>query len=991
MIRFMYWCCLLILPAAVLCDLDGTLLSTSPAQSCATIYDSSGGSKMQCNQATVMQLELLPDNEGGAIQFLFQNNGQQQAGGGPGTPVCDNQNPGTCVGGEPFYVNVQVSKLLVSYPLDLVGLEVPFGYAYSSTVTRSAGHGKSTESSGPYPDDVLDQCGPTVTYNLQDFTQCNQIDEFAANNQPEIYSECIMMSSVDKSQAWKSNGGDYCSKTLNNLTADYRRENGVIPDREHLTCKEINYESSMDACMPNFPNPVSLCPCAGGYDTVTSSQGTMSVVPITVCKSGTCAGTCGSAITVSPGGWCGGQDPSSCCNITDPNSICINTNQQHRCLKCQPMGSQKDKKHYCYYLDLHIQFRCGWTNFFTNPTGLDLTPWCGSGDYVSGGWFDPTYNDADSLRYRDARECNCDADFLEIMYPVAPLCNTYVIRNPPRFEYTVTVSFTDLDGNYIPGSTMVTGSGWSSNNTYPPSNTLPQSQYTPDGFALTRILSTDSSTGKKTTELNGFIVMCNNGNNPACTVSMTNITKSNLPTSNIQTSQPDGRTNPWDGGYFTEDEAKVPLPDMVFRYANVNFVDPNNPTTTSITQKEQAAWWYYVPEINTKNYGRGCGQVGMFPNGDSDPATANTMCNGPIGTCIPGVDTLMTGSVSDPPCNVAADFYHYVKAQGGTYSTYQQKQAGSTSCPEQVSSKFRIKPPHVPLDWDPVTPQYWVHAGRLFKENDANVASVSIRTTLSIAADFIGEVITQAPGTINAEPQQCVLYVDSGTGALTVSVNNLGTQSAQYILRANCTEGIIMANADGLTFSQGPGVGGSSNTQVLLLSVETTVQLTPTADEAAAGDVIPSCNALLYPSGVVIQDRPMSTANNIPCIVSFGWLPTNPNGEPPHFGEAIGQYVPVVQGSTCGIFTPLCYLVYPHRQNFFSPLQILIITVFVAIFIVFFFMYVCQSGLVATQMELEREDGVRKALEGTQVRSALYNANKNLTKEKESAEKEEEK
>ena len=106
--------------------LDGTILSTSEAQSCATIIDSTGKANMQCDQATVMQVELSPNSEGGAIKFLFQNTAQSESVGG-GRPKCDDQNPGTCIGTDPFYVEFLVSPIIVSYSIDLYGLEVPFG------------------------------------------------------------------------------------------------------------------------------------------------------------------------------------------------------------------------------------------------------------------------------------------------------------------------------------------------------------------------------------------------------------------------------------------------------------------------------------------------------------------------------------------------------------------------------------------------------------------------------------------------------------------------------------------------------------------------------------------------------------------------------------------------------------------------------------------------------------------------------------------------
>lgn len=975
--------------------LDGTLLSTSSAQSCANIYDTEGTAKMQCNEATVLQLELTPDQDGGGIKFLFQNTEQSGAGGGPGQPMCDDQNPGTCVGGEPFFVEISVSPMLISYPLDLVGLEVPFGYAYSSCLTRAAGHGASDEKSGPYPDVVLDSCGPTMSYNLEDYTKCNQEVDFSLNKDYSKYSECVMMCGVDKNQAWKDDLG-FCTNpdNYNDLKEDFRRPNGKVPDREHLTCRELDdgagFSNEFINCMPNFPNPYGMCPCAGGYTSVSERQNPSNIenyVPITVCKSGTCAGTCGSAIAVQAGDWCGNTDfgsdnPEACCNVDDPNSLCVNTNQRHRCLKCQPAGHEKDKKHYCYYLDLHIEFRCHWYGHYSNPTGLDLSAWCGSGDFVSGGWFDPSYNDADSLRYRDPRSCNCDANFVEKIYPVSPLCSPYIIRNPPRFEYTVNVVFTDLAGEVIDGSLMTVGSGWSQNNTFPPNKGLPLSQYTPDGFALSRVLSIDSSTGKKSSELHGFIVMCNNGDNPACSIEIKNITKAHLPDTNIETSSPDGRTNPWGGGYFGEDEAKVPLADMIFRYANHQAGGGD----TRVTDKHNAAWWYYVTERYTRDYGRGCEQNGYFPGGDSDAGTANAMCNGPIGTCVPGIGTLHRGEVTDPPCNIAADWYKYIKNNGGTFSTFESFEAGS-GCPRAQQGNGRAVPPHVPLDWDTAEPQYWVHAGRLFKERDPSLASVNIRLALSIAADFKGEVITQAPAQINNASQQCVLYMDQGTGRLTVSIDNKGAQTAQYVLQAKCTQGVVMSDPNGITFSQGPGVGGSDNTRTLGLTMLSDVQLTQSEEDKSVGKLVPSCQALLYPSGLVIQGHPMSETQDIQCIIDFAYPIIYPESGPDFHSENIGEYIPLRNGSTCKFYDPLCYVIMPHQDGFFTATQQAIIDLFLLIFI-----FALMTWFITKLMNLAYGEGVQA--EGIQLgiekkkrsgAATIQTAQERLAKEKSAA------
>ena len=912
--------------------LDGTLLSTTYGQSCANVYDNNGGSQLQCDDATVLELELSPDNVGGAIRFLFQNTNQNSAGGGFGNEGCDGTDPGTCIGDNPFFVNIEISKLVLSYSLDLVGLEAPFGYLFSTCLTRSAGYGSEAKDGGAYPDSVLDQCGPTITYNIGDYVQCSDFDAFAIGGDPTMYSECIMQCDIDiqNEDPDGNRDDDYCQSQANDLVEDFRRLDGVAPEREHLACRDVNFASADVGCMPFFPLPSNLCPCGGGADSIEPVSGApYTVVPMNVCKSGTCAGTCGSAFVVSSvnDSWCDGRPFDECCNVTDPSSVCVNTAQDHRCLKCQPTDKGDLSKHSCYYLDLNDRFRCGW-----DSTGdhLDLSDWCGDGDFVMGGYNDPGISQDDTVRFRDSRTCNCDANFVEHLIPVSPMYNPYEIRNPPAVQYTMLVYFTDLDNNTIPGSEMVVGIGWSEDNEFPPNKTLPLSQYTPDGFALTRILATDTSTGKVANNLQGLIVMGNNGATASCTPSTGDggqnnaVNVSALPTPNINTTTPDGRFNPWGPAYFDSTEAKVPLPDQVFRYANAN---SGSPSPEQAVTDAFGTWWYYVPQRRMNDYGRGCGQIGMFPSGNSVAGTAETTCNGPPGTCIPGLDTLQRGDTVDPPCNVASDWYRYVVNNGGTYATLQDRDssgAGNGACHIDGGRDVAIVPPHLFVDWDPVLPQYWIHAGNLYREIPPNIGQISIRTSISIAADFQGEVITQAPGVINDSPQSCSLDIDVGTGSLYVSVDNTGTQAAQYTLIANCTQGLEMADVDGVTFSQAPGSGGSTNLQVVPLIMLSDIQLTPSEEQVGEGILVPACIAELYPSALVLQnrDRPMSASGQIGCIIGGAIPELFPNGVPPLSGEGGGIFIPPVAGSSCSIFSVTCHLAFVgDNGSFFTSTE----------------------------------------------------------------------
>jgi hypothetical protein len=913
---------------------------------------------MQCNTATVLELLLSPDPVGGATTFVFQNSQQNGAGGGRGKPDCSGGSPGTCIGSQPFLIDIVVSEILTSYTLDTIGIDSPFGYMYSNCLTRSAGYGSNRETGGAYPDVILDECGPTISYNAEDYTACDD-NGFAVNNDPTKYSECIFMCGIDKNKI-NINGTNHCQdpKYVKDLVDEYLQPlGGVTPENPHLACKAVKINPNDKAsCLRNFPEPVAICPCGGGADTFKASGKDQAkyeadtFVPVTVCKSGTCAGTCGSALNlVDPNGpnatttACGGTSMpfDQCCNVSDPQSLCANTRQRHRCLKCQPKGNNNihidsgngDGAYYCYYLDLNVDFRCGWNGYSKQQEEFSFGDYCGDGDYVgAGGYFDPTLEKrvkylpgTNNQKYvRLQRDCNCDANFVEKIYPVAPICNPFIIRNPPKLEYTVIVKFRTMDGVFIAGTEMTVGSGWSPDNIeMPPILNLSPYNYTIDGFALTKILAAETETGKQSSDLHGLIVMCNNQLNAACSSSLDgdtlDDTRGTLPSTVIDVSSPDCRINPWTGEFgdniFDPNEGKVPLPDHIYRYADRNSVTGVEKTI----DRDNAAWWYFVNSRNMEDYGRGCGQIGLFPGGDSDPATANTMCNGLMGSCVPGIDTLQRGEIIDPPCNIARDFYEYlVRVNSNT-------EDGATACPTKPpKNPANIIPKHVPIDWNPQKPNYWVCGGRLFHQNDLNGGAINIHMTISVAADFIGEMVTQAPGFFDAEPQTCSIFLDTGAGMVTVSVENTGTQTAEYVLLAECTQGIVMANPGGVPFSVAPGSSGVTIYQQIPLGLNSTTKLTPSAEDTAAGLIVPSCNVSLYPSTLVTERFLLNKTAPIKCTVDFALIIIRPNEGPIIIPDGIGSIIPSVYGSGCSSWNLLCDFTF-GRATFFSALEMMLI------------------------------------------------------------------
>jgi hypothetical protein len=909
---------------------SGSLLSLSTGQSCANIYDTEGNKKMQCNTATTAQVSLDTGADGGVYQFLFSANSQSSLSpekGGSGGVQCNSNNPGQCVQGQDFYVVFNVTPIKVSYGLNSAGLEVPFGYVYGNSLTRKP----SSSSYGPYPDQITGLCGVTESYSTNDYTACGDSTIFPPGN-PTRYSQCAVKGGLDILIGMEKNI-NYCSSNMNDLVDQYSNA-ASLSGPNNLMCKSPNLSNLKHGCIPFLPMPSGLCQCGGSHmeevDTTAPNAPTTDYVSMTVCRSGSCAGTCGSALSINPDTINVGTNPCShTCDPLDPKSICANTGQMHRCPKCQPgVGKKSGTQGYCYYFDLNTAFRCGTPDDGSSVyENLDLSDYCGLGYTIYGGTDDPTkgwdhHATAEAnLVQKDARQCNCDANFVEKAYPVTPFCVPYTIMNPPRLEYTVDVYFTYLNHSRVDGSDMVVGNGWGPTSVFGNVTNLPTSAYTPDTFALTQIVSVDSPTGKLTGQLDGYITMCNSQPANPCGAGAQNISLQGLPTANINTSSGDGRLNPWTTA-FMNGEPRVPLPYQVYRYANGNTGDVHVQESSS----QENAWWYYVPKEATRTYGRGCGQNGWFPSGPGDMAAAASMCNGPQGTCIPGLDTISFGEAVNPPCNVATDFIEYVAKNGYACASWQEVLSGQCDCrgPTPPSSQH-IRPKHVPADWNPNRPQYYVHGGRLFKDADPTVFTASIRVALSIAADFVADVISEGPGQIVATT--CDLLLDIGTGQVNVEIMNTGTDINSYIIKTSCTQGIY-SNPNGVGTSAYPGNGGPGSDVIVPLTLLTDTELKSSTDPN-----VPYCNVSLYPSVLGNQFGAYSVVNYVHCTVVFALPVIQPNSPGQFQPNNIGKYIAPSDKTGCTggwtwIGCEITEIIVGPNRKLLSPMQTFVVLLF---------------------------------------------------------------
>lgn len=898
-------------------SIGGSIISETIDQSCARIVDDQGNAPLDCDNATVLILDLEPNTEGGGVSFIFKSSGRTSGGGSVvNEQTCASDGPGDCLQGREFQVVVSVTPLVTSYSLNTMGLDNPFGYVYGNCLTPM-----NQGQYGPYPDEINDLCGVTTSHQRGDYISCTDPNSFpylGSNPQPSQlpeYTECAIQCEWEKDLNGYG-GANGCATLINNLQQEAIFD---LPDiqRKHLACPASEYGQGInkndDECaQPNFPQPRSLCPCSRSYtasDSDPTGAATTDYASMVVCKNGGCVGTCGTALVLSDDIKNAYPDPENCLPET-VNSICVNTQQPHRCLKCQPhMENNASPKNQCYYLDIDIKLTCE-----AGGNGNTNIQVCGSGDDIFGGHNDPGEGDDASPKHRDARQCNCDANFVERAYWTSPVCQPFIINNPPRVEYTVVVEFWDMENNYIEGSRMIVGSGFDN---ITGTTILPISNATSDGFAMTRILSLDSITGSIGRELHGLIVICDDGRDNACTLSSNlntsiNLNSAALPSALLDVSSKDGRINPWGPPIYDQFEAKVPLPDMIYRYKTQNAPEED------AQNAQKNAWWYYESPANSVNYGRGCGQNGWANYGPADATSARTMCNGLQGTCVPGVDVQFKGEIIDTPCSVASEFIKFWRRNG-------RSNGATTTCAGYAEKNQGLQPKHVPLDWDPVFPNYWVTKGRLYNDKDPTLANIGIRLEIAIAAEFQESEITQAKGKlipVATGGGGCQLLVVVGGGSLQVRVQDLGTTSAEYVLDANCTTGIIASEVGPFGVSVG-AVPGTDPGVVQSMPLTITTSFT-TADPDSSGI---GCTVNLHPS---LDTSVTFDSLFIQCQAEFGIPIIAPKANLNlTFGDGIGNFTPG-KGNACSMFSPLCGISFNQGLHL-TPVQIEMIT-----FMVFF-------------------------------------------------------
>lgn len=781
----------------------GGMIGQSTTVSCAIIDNGQNPTPFKgCNNATLMTFGLIPGAATQGITYTFQVQGSAVQGpgadydatptetpGGYSDTQCLQQPPNVCsVAGlssdgdtQQVRMTLNITRAVSTYRLDDTGINGPFLYVYRNCVAPI---------DQPQTDDMVDKCGVRFSQDLKsNYVKCPGTDGstkyFGYSDTLGPYYTLCAADCAQHIKAVEARTGRPCHDSKFYVKNQYVQ--GALGTQGEQWVDAQGNPFDPTVVFDDFPVPNTMCPCAL-TQTVISGQ---TYSPLYSCRSGSCAGTCGTALLC--------DDPMSL-------GVCTNTAQNHRCLKCQPTKAPPANfGPNCIYPDLDRRLTCVRTTGGTGEAdALESSTICPhGGNYVvgpgniaqSGG---PELRDFFFERDLLARQCNCDGYWVERMYWTAPICMAYRVRNPQIPEYTVTATIE----NMATGETHVleVGQGLDTDG-----QSLPRLDGTKN-FLLT-LINDDKPQDNLGSEIHGIIVICSgeklveNGQDGSC---------DGRPTAAIRPSPtPDGRTNPWtsqpNGG-----AGKVPLPQYVF---------PN------ATQRaaNNATWWYFVGTQRSGTVGRGLNQWGWAPNGLGDVTGGNTICGGLQGTGVPGFDTTTNGDVTVTPSYVAQAFAKYIVDNDP-----------AASADNGVVNIPRFMPP----GFDPTNPNMWVQDRKLYFEDPALVGRLVVRVGLAVNTEVIEQYTSTGGG--HLEPftediestgsrQNCLLQPQYGYGTLWVRIVNDGTRSNSYTLRLNCTPGIepLGTAQQDLTYGVQPGETAGLPVS-LTVAVTTAVFLDPT-------------------------------------------------------------------------------------------------------------------------------------------------------------------
>lgn len=332
----------------------------------------------------------------------------------------------------------------------------------------------------------------------------------------------------------------------------------------------------------------------------------------------------------------------------------------------------------------------------------------------------------------------------------------------------------------------------------------------PKKIMLLQIVGIDTTTGEVGPDLPGYIVVVNE---------TSTVTGGSRVLYQGDTTQ-GGLANPWTvtNPFGNQLGGITPWPEFM------------NLDSKNGTSNVGGAWWYYVPADKKKQYGTGCGKLGIKNDYFADLANAARLCTQDRNTCvpgfIPGFDWTIQDRLNDainpniPPSERTAQERSLrdglpVHSPCVVASYFHEWMSTAESCSDfiQKANTQRYLPPNFVLDTVAGSgrcqmPQYWMYGNRLFYEDkDVNSNTLYIRLRLSVAGQLLNvdqqvsggcfcKTGAQAdqddlclsdsePPTIN--DVQCAVIQNESSGSITVNVLNTGGITGDYTIQTNCT------------------------------------------------------------------------------------------------------------------------------------------------------------------------------------------------------------
>lgn len=430
-----------------------------------------------------------------------------------------------------------------------------------------------------------------------------------------------------------------------------------------------------------------------------------------------------------------------------------------------------------------------------------------------------------------------------------PMCKVFQIRPAPNPVYTVNATVTTVDepiqqldfvsiSNVQFATNCVTKTGSDRSQCYRRTSS-PLTGQTKSGAnqtILIEIVNLDTTTGQISSELNGYIVVCNQ----------------TFPSSTISMGDPDRPTvNPWP-------DIITNLGDHKIKYGgpgsqNGKYIAmapwPGFLGLNPLVENNKGAWFYYVPPNKVTGYGTGCGQNGIEIRYFANSFNAEFLCQRCRNTCVPGWIPCYDWTILDRVTDL-----HYNNSQTELYlrdnmevhtpcqvaSYLHQWMEDSPDCLTFISNYRKFG--YLPYAWVNEAglstndscgpPQYYLIENKLFFADptlNSNNYYINLRVALAGELVDVEQDVSSGcystPTQIGNEPfcldelttgipagaVTCGVIQNSNDGSLKVYVKNTGDVVGDYTIRTTCSPG------SGITPLAAPVFEITSNQDVPLL------------------------------------------------------------------------------------------------------------------------------------------------------------------------------